>query len=207
VGGVSGDQLGAPTPCSGTPVAALLDHLMSLSSAFTAAAPKRPADANGGAGEPSADHLDPLWRKVLPRCLHELVEAWRDSHAWEGTTEPGGVTMPAVEMGVVVLDELLVHGWDLSRATGQPYRSDEASTAAVLASATAVQQGDEASREGLFGPAVPVADDARGSTEPWEWPVAIRPGRPRRADRHRRRAASRSPQPRPLRSNSIAPTG
>ena len=33
-----------------------------------------------------------------------------------------GVTMSAVEMGVVVPDELVVHGWDLSRATGQPYR-------------------------------------------------------------------------------------
>lgn len=161
--GVSDDDLGAPTPCAGTPVAALLDHLMSLSSAFTAAAAKTSAGSDGGNGavtSPSADHLDPRWREVLPRRLQTLVEAWRAPQAWEGTTQAGGVTMPAEEMGVVVLDELVLHGWDLARATGQPYEGDEDSTAAVLAFATAVQQGDEASREGLFGPAVPVADDA-----------------------------------------------
>ena len=131
--GVSDDQLSAPTPCEGTPVAALLDHLMSLTVAFTLAARK-----TSGAGErgdsgppppPSAEHLDADWRGALPARLHELVEAWRNPAAWEGTAEAGGTTTPANEMGVVALDELVLHGWDLARATGQSFQVDPATVA------------------------------------------------------------------------------
>lgn len=68
-------------------------------------------------------------------------------------TEAGGVTMPAEQMGVVALDELVLHGWDLARATGQSSSCDSASTAAVLAFTKASAQPEEAdNREGLFGP-------------------------------------------------------
>lgn len=60
----------------------------------------------------------------MPRQLTDLVEAWRDPAAWAGMTEAGGVRMPAEEMGVVALDELVLHGWDLARATGQPFRCE-----------------------------------------------------------------------------------
>ena len=40
LGAVTDDQLGSPTPCENTSVGALLDHLMSLSLAFTWAAQK-----------------------------------------------------------------------------------------------------------------------------------------------------------------------
>jgi uncharacterized protein (TIGR03086 family) len=93
--------------------------------------------------------------------LEELVEAWRDPEAWEGMTEAGGVTMPAEVMGVVALDELVLHGWDLARATGQPFSCDPASTAAVLEFTRASAQPEHAaSREGLFGPVVEVPEDA-----------------------------------------------
>ncbi len=98
---------------------------------------------------------------MLPERLGALVGAWRDPAAWEGTAEAGGVTMPAADMGVVALDELVLHGWDLARATGQPFRCDEQSTAAVLAFTTASAQPEFAgSRDGLFGPVVDVLPDA-----------------------------------------------
>ena len=76
------DQLAGPTPCADTSVAALLDHLMGLSLAFTWAARKSTA-AGGGAGAPgpgstSAGHLDPKWRTLLPERLDALVAAWRE---------------------------------------------------------------------------------------------------------------------------------
>jgi hypothetical protein len=55
------------------------------------------------------DNLDPEWCTQLPRRIVELAEAWRDPAAWEGTAEAGGVTMPAEVMGVVALDELVLH--------------------------------------------------------------------------------------------------
>jgi uncharacterized protein (TIGR03086 family) len=163
--GVRPEHLPAPTPCANTPVAALLDHLMGLSLAFTCAARKTPpAQDRGtvpGAGRATADHLDPDWRSVLPGRLRELAEAWRDPAAWTGETVAGGVRMPAEQMGVVAVDELVMHGWDLARATGQTFTCDPASTAAVL-TFTEVSAAPEnaARREGLFGPVVDVPPDA-----------------------------------------------
>jgi uncharacterized protein (TIGR03086 family) len=159
---VTDDQLGDPTPCPGTPVAALLDHLMGLCSAFTLAAQKTTAD-HGGSGPPvaRAAHLDPEWRALLPQRLRELVQAWRDPAAWEGMTEAGGLTMRAETTGLVALDEIVLHGWDLARSTGQSFTCDPASAAAVLAFTQASAEPERAAmREGLFGPVVPVPDDA-----------------------------------------------
>jgi uncharacterized protein (TIGR03086 family) len=159
--GVPDDGLDRPTPCAGTPVAQLLDHLIGLSLAFTLAARKTPPEGGSKPPQSSAEHLDPDWRKVLPRRLGELADAWRDPAAWEGDTEAGGVTMPAVHLGTVALDELVLHGWDLARATGQPFRCDPASTAAVLEfTAESAKPENAASREGFFGPVVPVPADA-----------------------------------------------
>jgi uncharacterized protein (TIGR03086 family) len=157
--GVSDEQLTAPTPCADTPVAALLDHLMGLSLAFTWAARKStPPELAGNPPAPAAaEHLEPEWRSALPRRLDDLVAAWRDPAAWEGMTEAGGLTMPAAEAAKVALDEVVLHGWDLARATGQPYRPDEASTAVVLDFVTQVARPELAAmRQGLFGPVVEV---------------------------------------------------
>jgi uncharacterized protein (TIGR03086 family) len=163
--GVSDDQLTAPTPSPGLPVGGLLDHLMGLSLAFTWAARKSAETESGGRrpapGTASAENLDPRWRAVLPRRLDELVAAWRDPAAWVGMTEAGGVRMPAEVIGVVALDEIVMHGWDLARATGQPFTCDPASTAAVLEFTTAAARpGEEAGREGVFGPVVEVLEEA-----------------------------------------------
>jgi uncharacterized protein (TIGR03086 family) len=163
--GVADDRLGGPTPCPGYNVAALLDHLMGLSLAFTWAAnksaPDGPTQAGSAPGQATEENLDPRWRTLLPERLRELVAAWRDPAAWEGMTEAGGVRMPAEVMGVVALDELVLHGWDLARATGQEFHCDPASTAAVLAFTEASAQPEQAAgREGLFGPVVPVPADA-----------------------------------------------
>jgi len=163
--GVTDDQLTGATPCADTSVGALLDHLMGLSLAFAWAARKStPAageSSGSGPGTPAAEHLDPGWRSVLPQRLGELTAAWRDPAAWQGMTEAGGVTMPAETIGTVALDELVLHGWDLARATGQPFRCDPASSAAVLAfTAASAQPESTAGRDGLFGPVVDVPADA-----------------------------------------------
>jgi uncharacterized protein (TIGR03086 family) len=161
--GVRDDRLADPTPCGESQVATLLDHFMGLCLAFTWAARKTPAPVGGapGPGTSRAEDLDPKWRTELPRRLDELVDAWRDPRAWEGTAEAGGVTLPAENMAAVALDELVMHGWDLARATGQPFTCDPVSTAVVLAFTEASAQPEQAiAREGLFGPVVPVPGDA-----------------------------------------------
>ncbi|SEP28829.1 TIGR03086 family metal-binding protein [Trujillonella endophytica] len=155
VGAISDEQLPGPTPCAGTPVAGLLDHLDGLALAFALAAQKRPA----GGADASAAALTPDWRARIPERLAALAEAWREPAAWEGTAEAGGVAMPAPAMAAVAVDEVLVHGWDLAAATGQEYRPDAGATAAA-AEFVIEATGDGPPQEGLFGPPVAVPADA-----------------------------------------------
>ena len=66
--------------------------------------------------------------------------------------------MPAPAMAAVAVNEVLVHGWDLAVATGQPYAADPTSVAACTG--FAAQAAAEGPTPGLFGPPVPVPDDA-----------------------------------------------
>jgi len=159
--GVTDDQLSAPSP-SDCDVATLLDHLMGLTMAFTWAAEKSAAEHGPtGPGRSSAKALDPDWRSVLPGRLDALADAWSKPSAWEGMTEAGGVPLPGEVAAVVALDEVVLHGWDLARATGQEFNCDPASAEAVLGFTERSAQPDQAAmRTGLFGPVVPVADDA-----------------------------------------------
>jgi uncharacterized protein (TIGR03086 family) len=164
VAGVTDDQLSAPTPCEGTPVAAMLDHFVGLTVAFRDAAAKSTPPTGSpqpGPGTASAEHLDPHWRRLLPQQLDDLVAAWKEPAAWEGMTEAGGVTMPAEVMGLVALDELVLHGWDLARGTAQPFACEPASTQAVFEfTSRAAAPEQAAGREGLFGPVIEIPDDA-----------------------------------------------
>jgi uncharacterized protein (TIGR03086 family) len=157
ISGVRDDQLTDPTPCDNTSVAAMLDHVVGLTVAFRLGAEKSPL-----AGGPSADadHLPPDWRTRLPAQLDALVEAWRQPAAWEGLTEVAGARMPAAAMGVVALNEVLVHGWDLAVATGQPYDVDPAAAQRCLQFAIELAVGAPQVRNGMYGPEVPVSADA-----------------------------------------------
>lgn len=148
--GIRDDALDARTPCDNYTVAGLLNHFMGLTIAFRAAAAK----VQGAPPDPSDERLDSGWRTELPRRLSAMAEAWRQPGAWEGITEVGGVTLPAPQIGMFGLNELVIHGWDLARATGQPYEGDRASVEAVLAllAETASPEGTP----GLFGPIVDV---------------------------------------------------
>ena len=157
VAGVRDDQLTDPTPCAGTSVAALLDHLVGLTLAFRKAAEKMP---QSGGPRADADNLPPDWRTRLPQQLDGLVAAWQHPTAWEGSAEAGGVRMPAPAMAVVALNEVLVHGWDLAVATGQEYRPDRDAVRACFDFGVDFAKGAPEARDQIYGPVVPVPDDA-----------------------------------------------
>ena len=159
VAGIGDDQLGAPTPCRGTTVADLLDHLDGLCLAFTGAAVK---DQAAGGQAPSADgsRLGPDWRARLPGRLARLARAWQDETAWAGLTRAGGVDLPAEIAGHVAINEIVVHGWDIAAATGHDYACEtDLVQAAYEFVQPAVAQNPEGS-PGLFGPPVRVPDSA-----------------------------------------------
>lgn len=159
VAGVPDAGLGGRTPCPAYAVGDLLGHLAGLAVAFRDAARKDLGSTTDTAPGAAAPSLPASWRTELPRVLDELAEAWRDPAAWTGMTRAGGVDLPGDIAGVVAVDELVIHGWDLARATGQEYAPDQAALDASHAFLLAAAQ-DESRGGGIFGAVVPVPDDA-----------------------------------------------
>jgi uncharacterized protein (TIGR03086 family) len=157
VNSISDDQLDAPTPCPKSTVGDLVDHVGSLTLAFTGAARKDDTARNEPPPAPSAANLEPGWRERIDRDLGALAQAWSDPAAWDGVSKAGGIEMPAEVCGIVALDELVLHGWDLAVASGQPYDPSQPDVEA----ATSFVSSFDVPRDGsLFGPIVPVPDDA-----------------------------------------------
>jgi uncharacterized protein (TIGR03086 family) len=151
---VTDDQLADQTPCAGRSISQLLGHVGGLLVAFRAAAGKdfgpwtdTDPDNNGWAQAPGD------WRDLFAESGPALVQAWSDPAAWQGMTRAGGQDLPGQVAGLVALDEVVLHGWDLARATGQVYTCDETTALALL---EFVSGFDAAGTPGLFGPAVQV---------------------------------------------------
>jgi uncharacterized protein (TIGR03086 family) len=103
---VRDDQLDDATPCAEFTVRDLLAHLDQVVRAADAPAP-----------------LEKGWRSTIPARLYSLANEWSDPAAWEGIGQLG---LPNAVWGRIVLTEMVVHGWDLARATGRPFELDDA---------------------------------------------------------------------------------
>lgn len=163
---VGDDRLTAPTPCPDYTVGDLVDHIGGLAVAFTGAARREPVPGSEQGGSGDAARLEPGWRERIAADLAALAEAWRDPAAYDGTASAGGVEMPGDVAAAVALNEVVVHGWDLATALGQPFEAAEQDVAACLSFArpfstpeTAAQRGD------AFGPVQPVPPGADPLTE------------------------------------------
>jgi uncharacterized protein (TIGR03086 family) len=149
--------LDRPTPCPGSTVGDLVDHIGTFTLAFTGKARHEGVGRSGPPPKPDAANLEPGWRDRIARDLEALADAWAEPAAWEGMTTAGGIEMPSEVAGLVVLDELVVHGWDVAVSTGLPYEPSDEDMRAVTAFVAAF----DAPRDGkLFGPVVPVPGDA-----------------------------------------------
>lgn len=161
IGGVPDELLGGPTPCPAYTLGDVLDHVGGTAVAFTAAARKAGGDIASRRPSGDASRLGDDWRTRISGDLAALAEAWRDPAAWTGTTKAGGVDMPGEVAGLVVLDELVIHGWDVARASGQPYDGDPDLLDVMHGFlAELLRPEQEAFRREIFGPVVEVPDDA-----------------------------------------------
>lgn len=155
IGAITDEQLGHPTPSPDHTVGDLVEHVEGVAVGLVGTARKTdpPPDAarpDGAATGPAAG-----WRERVPARLAALAQAWRDPAAWEGSTQAGGVPLEAAAAGMFALDEIVVHGWELAVATGQPYPVDEEAARACAEFLAGVPRAAE-----LFGPVVEVPADA-----------------------------------------------
>jgi uncharacterized protein (TIGR03086 family) len=146
------DQWSAPTPCEDWTVRRLVDHLTGMNRVFVAVLagrrPPRPGETPpdpdpAGAFRSSAAELCAAFD--LPGVLTQV------------SAGPRGELRGADRLQIRQYD-LLAHGWDLARATGQPVVLPEDLAEQSLQFVRG-QLADE-DRPGRFAPARAVADDA-----------------------------------------------
>ncbi|MGW4109340.1 TIGR03086 family metal-binding protein [Actinosynnema sp. NPDC004786] len=158
VGNIGPDQLDAPTPCTEFDVRKLVNHLLFWGPSLDGAARKEtvppPAPSEADVDLTAGD-----WAADLAAGLRARSAAWGEPSAWTGTTSLGGPDpMPAEVVGAMVLGEVVVHTWDLARATGQAPTWDGGLLEFVHADL--VRTAPTARSMGLFGPEVRVPADA-----------------------------------------------
>jgi uncharacterized protein (TIGR03086 family) len=155
-----GGRLDAPTPCTEWDVRMLLNHVIGtlwLAEALFGDRPPRHPMAPGGL--PGADLAgdDPAAAYAEASAAALAAASAGDALTRVHVTPLGEMPGPGLA-GFTTLD-ILVHGWDLARATGQPADLDGRLAAQMLGFAEQALATPE-SRAGRIGPAVPVAADA-----------------------------------------------
>jgi uncharacterized protein (TIGR03086 family) len=129
VGNVPQKALDAPTPCGDWDLRTLLNHTI----LWTSYSAERRAH-----GESVAEDLmkkdftaDPGFREDYARQISKAVQAWSAPEAWAGTRNVMGDATPAADVGAMLLMETALHGWDVARATGQEFATDEQTARAL----------------------------------------------------------------------------
>jgi uncharacterized protein (TIGR03086 family) len=134
-------SLEAVTPCDGWVVRDLLEHMNGGARAFAAAFEGRAVVERGLGDDPIA---------VVGEALAEFDVAIRAPGALEQTVESPFGSMPGEVFARLAALDLLVHTWDLSRATGQDIDVPGAVVESVDGFARQAIT-DELRRPGVFG--------------------------------------------------------
>jgi uncharacterized protein (TIGR03086 family) len=156
VAGVTDDQLTCSSPCSQYTVGDLIDHVDQVSQGATALAYR--TDLPNTDSGPDAAHLEPRWRDSVAEHVRALGEAWDDPAAWQGSGNVRGSDLANDMWGRITLTELVVHRWDIVKATGQPFELPEHTLQACLDHVAKFVPN--APNPALWGPPIGVAPDA-----------------------------------------------
>ena len=149
VAGVTDDQLTAPTPCAEWDVRELMDHVIGDTWMFAAALGGPAAD-----DDPAAAGAD-----RFRAAADALQNTLREPGALDRTAQlPIGPVPGSALVGIALLD-ILVHGWDLAKATGQDTAVAGPLAETVLAFAR--QAVGPEMRAAYFAEPVPIDDEAR----------------------------------------------
>jgi uncharacterized protein (TIGR03086 family) len=152
VAGAAKTALDQPTPCPDWDLRTLLSHTI----LWTAYSAERRAY-----GESVAEDLmskdftaEPGYAEAYQAQITRAVQAWSNPEAWEGDRNVMGSATPAADIAAMLIMEMVLHGWDIARATGQDYHCDDSLALAVLDTVEA--QGDLFRQYQGFAAVVPV---------------------------------------------------
>ncbi|MFI8457611.1 TIGR03086 family metal-binding protein [Kitasatospora sp. NPDC085464] len=146
----------APTPCADFDTRALVNHWV----LYTSHGLEHRALRTELPPELSARDFtaDAEWRSAYAAQLERAVAAWSDPAVWEGDLDLGGSPVPAVGIARMLILELLLHGWDVARATGGEIEVDE--DLALLVGEIVAENAELYRQYEGFAGAVALPDDA-----------------------------------------------
>lgn len=170
VAGIDPSQFDQPTPCTGMDVRELIDHVGMAVGRVTAAGRQQPLDEWPTEGFRVPDDVV----AGIDALVSDAIAAWDAARLTDDVTLPWA-TLRGADALATYVNELLVHTWDLARATGQDPTFDD--DAVAVAEAIMHQELPDPARgpmweefkaqmpEGIpfeppFDDAVPVPDDA-----------------------------------------------
>ncbi len=161
VAGIGADQWDAPTPCSDWNVRTLLNHLVAgnlLTAAVLGGEELPPPEERARLGQVDRLGSDPV--AAARQSIDGLVTAFEQPGALERIHPSPVGQVPGAALVHLRTTELLVHGWDLAQATGQPADFPEALAEHELAFTKANVGKARTGPGGPFGASQPFADDA-----------------------------------------------
>lgn len=148
---VPADRWAAPSPCDGWTARDVVSHVIDVHGMMLKPLQRGLSDAPSVDDDPEA-----AIGSAIADLQAVLDDAELASSEYDGYF---GRTCVQDTIDRFMCLDLVVHGWDLARATGQEFRADEASlrsSEAMLAPGDDDRSGPDA----IFGPPVPVPADA-----------------------------------------------
>lgn len=157
VGGIGPDQWRWPTPCAGWDVRALVNHLTAEDLWVPELLAGRTPEEVGDRFDGDVLGDDPVGTHA--RAAEAAHAAFATPGALERTVTLSFGQVPGSVYCLQRATDLVVHAWDLCRATGQPFTVAE-EVAAYLLEWNRPHITEEVRAAGIFGPEVPVPEDA-----------------------------------------------
>jgi uncharacterized protein (TIGR03086 family) len=150
------ENLEQTTPCPDWDLHTLLNHTI----LWTSYSAERRAHGESVAEELMSKDFtaEPGYAEAYQAQIAKALDAWSSPGAWEGDRNVMGSTMPAADIAAMLIMEMVLHGWDVAKATGQDYHCDDAVARNLLKTVEA--QGDMFRQYQGFAAVIPVPDDA-----------------------------------------------
>jgi uncharacterized protein (TIGR03086 family) len=156
VGNVNAGELDRKTPCADWDLRTLLNHtiLWTAYSAEQRAYGKSVAEDLMSKDFAAAPGFAADYQAQVARA----VQAWSDPKAWAGGRSVMGSETPATDIAAMLIAEMVLHGWDIARATGQDYQCSQELANELLQ--TVETQGEMFRQYQGFAAIVPAPDSA-----------------------------------------------
>jgi uncharacterized protein (TIGR03086 family) len=156
VAGAANTAKTASTPCPDWDLRTLLNHTI----LWTSYSAERRAHGESVAEELMSKDFtaEPGYAQAYQAQIARAVDAWSEPGAWTGDRNVMGNATPAADIAAMLIMEMVLHGWDIAKATGQDFQVADDLADAVLETVQA--QGDMFRQYQGFAGIVPVPDDA-----------------------------------------------